>query len=247
MINYYGTPITPADALVGLSGKNFFVSFWRPDQIGLVSEIASTFAIDNGAFSAYSNGAKVDWEKYKDFVHEWMLPNMNFHVIPDVIGGTWQENMELIREWDVPRAAPVWHMAEPLEMLGQLVRNFEVVCIGGHVGVYGDVGNTVWWNRIDEAMGIACDDHGKPKCKIHGLRLLDPALRSIPFYSADSSNLARHLTQSGMSKRTAALLIAERTESKPGALRWEGIPRQQNLFEYTQRFNPSPEANAWRL
>jgi len=247
MIAYHGTPITPAECLIALEGHHFFVSFWRPDQVGLVAENGCTFAIDNGAFSAYQHGETVDWDRYKDFLAKWWRPNMNFYVIPDVIGGTWQENVALVESWgDTKRAAPVWHMAEPLEMLEEFTDSFETVCIGGHIGIYGDVGNTLWWQRIDEAMSVACDDEGVPKCKLHGLRLLDPNLRSIPLHSADSSNLARHLNQPGMSKRTAAILLAERAD-RPAAQKWMGIPRQQNIFEYQQRYNPSPEANAWRL
>lgn len=219
MIHYHGTPITPNKVLIALSGHHFFVSFWRPDNIALVSEIASTFALDNGAFSAYTKGVVVDWAEYSDFVSEWTRPNMNFHVVPDVIGGSWRENMKLIESWDAPRAAPVWHMSEPLEMARELSESFEVLCIGGSVPPY-TVNSPEWWSRINALMGVVCVD-GRPKCKLHGLRMLDVKLRSIPFYSADSTNLCRNLTKKGMSRTTAALCIAERVASEPAAQKWE--------------------------
>ena len=229
MIHYHGTPISTNETLVALSGKHFFVSFFRPDSIGVVAEISSTFAIDNGAFSAYNKGVSIDWDKYKDFVYKWMKPNMNFHIIPDVIGGTWKENMRLIEGWDVRRSAPVWHMSEPLEMAKELSYNYEYLCIGGNVGKHSNIGSLDWWQRINEFMEVVCDD-GVPRCKIHGLRMLDNALRSIPFYSADSTNLARHLSRPDMSRTAAALCLSQWIESSQASTRWEGLPKQQNLL-----------------
>lgn len=229
VIHYHGTPITPIEALSVLTGHHFFVSFWRPDGIEMVSQIASTFSIDNGAFSAFMAGDAVDWSRYRDFVQEWSLPNMNFHVIPDVIGGTWQENVKLIESWNEKRSAPVWHMGEPIEMAIELADGFETICIGGNVGIYENIGSVVWWERMSELLD-AITVEGVPICKIHGLKMLDPALRSIPFYSADSTNLARNIcSQSGMSRKCAALLLSDRIEATQAATRWKGSPQQEYM------------------
>ena len=232
MIHFHGTHITPHRTLIGLRGKHFFVSFWRPDNIAIVSEIASTFAIDNGAFSAWTKGVVPDWEKYKDFVDQWTTPNCDFHIIPDIIDGTWQQNLSLVQLWDKPRAAPVWHLHEPLEYLAELM-SFPLVCIGSS-GEYAKVGDTKWWKRIGEAMNILCDDNGVPKVKIHGLRMLDNKLRAIPFYSADSTNIAQNAwmgpTKHGMSKEARAFVLADRIESEQAALKWSVTPDFNELM-----------------
>jgi hypothetical protein len=41
---------------------------------------------------------------------------------------------------------------------------------------------------MNAAMGAVCDK-GRPRCKLHGLRMLDPAIFSqLPLSSADSTN-----------------------------------------------------------
>lgn len=40
-------------------------------------------------------------------------------------------------------------------------------------------------------MDAICDDQGRPACRLHGLRMLDPAIfQHLPFASADSTNAA---------------------------------------------------------
>ena len=229
MIHYHGTPINPNDVLLTLRNSHFFVSYENRNQMTLVSEIASTYALDNGAYTAYREGRTVDWEKYADWVQRWTFPTCDFHVIPDVIGGEWRENMKLISGWTLPDAAPVWHMAEPLEMLRDLVASFRLVCIGGHVGQY-ELGKQEWWSRISQAMEAVCDDSGVPRCKLHGLKMLDVSLRCIPLHSADSTNLARHLSRPDLSRKAAAQLLIDRIERTGCALRWKGVTHEQLTF-----------------
>lgn len=221
MIHYHGTPITPNRSLIAMRGKHFFVSFFRPDNIGIVADISSTFAIDNGAFSAWTMGAEIDIEKYKDFVRQWTLPNCDFHIIPDIIDGRWEDNQELVDNWDLPRSAPVWHLHEPLEYLEYLTR-FPLVCIGSSKA-YSKIGTSLWWGRIAQAMDVLCVD-GLPKTKIHGLRMLDNKLRAIPFYSADSTNVAQNgwkgESKFGISKEAMCLILCDRIELEQASLKW---------------------------
>ena len=47
---------------------------------------------------------------------------------------------------------------------------------------------------MGQAMRVVCDDMGRPICKLHGLRMLDPAIfTKFPFSSADSTNIARNV------------------------------------------------------
>jgi hypothetical protein len=82
---------------------------------------------------------------------------------------------------------------------------------------------------MDEALAIACDSDGRPLCKLHGLRMLNPDIFTrIPFSSADSCNAA---INAGSTKRfgmymppTAqqrADVIASRIEASNSAAIWQ--------------------------
>ena len=56
MIHYHGLPITPASAAAKvLSGRHAFVSYLNPQQLEIAIEVCQSFAVDNGAFSAWKN------------------------------------------------------------------------------------------------------------------------------------------------------------------------------------------------
>ena len=69
MIHYHGLPITPATAaLRAISGGHAFVSFRHPEQLTIALEVAQSFAVDNGAVSAWRSGTPVtDWSLF----YEW--------------------------------------------------------------------------------------------------------------------------------------------------------------------------------
>lgn len=89
MIHYHGLPITPASAAAKvLSGRHEFVSFLTPQQLEIAVECCQSFAVDNGAFSAWKSGRVIDWTEYFAWVESIKrLPNFDFAVIPDVIDG----------------------------------------------------------------------------------------------------------------------------------------------------------------
>ena len=102
MIHYHGMPITPATAAVSaVGGGHGFVSFQHPDQLGVAAEVCQSFAVDNGAFSAWKSGnPRTNWSDF----YEWAfackkMPNCDFAVIPDVIDGTEEDNNALIHSW----------------------------------------------------------------------------------------------------------------------------------------------------
>ena len=60
MIHYHGLPITPMTAAVSAVGcGHAFVSFRYPEQLAMALEVCQTFAVDNGAFSAWKSGKPV--------------------------------------------------------------------------------------------------------------------------------------------------------------------------------------------
>lgn len=237
MSHYHGLPITPATAAMrAVGGGHAFVSFRHPDQLGIALDAAQSFALDNGAFSAWRSGEPVtDWRDY----YEWVaalhrIPSCDWAVIPDVIDGSEADNDALIAEWPWQDAktrgvgAPVWHMHESLERLERLAHEWPRVCIGSS-GEYATVGNVTWWVRMTAAMRVVCDREGRPVCKLHGLRMLDPAVFTrLPFASADSTNIGQNIgidqawrgNYMPPTKEARAAVMRERIESHNALAYW---------------------------
>lgn len=198
MIPYHGAPITPETAAVEVfSGGHGFLSHANTQQEGLIIEVCQSFALDNGAFPAWTRKAPItDWNPFYKWADELRrLPNCDFAVVPDVIDGTEEDNDRLLREWPLPKyfGAPVWHMHESLERLERLVDEWPRICIGSS-GRFATVGNALWWGRMWQTMLIACDSRGRPKTRLHGLRMLNPKIFSkLPLTSADSTNIGRNV------------------------------------------------------
>jgi len=198
MIHYHGLPITPDTAAeVAARAGHVFVSFAYPGQMGLAVTGCQSFGIDSGAYSAWRAGESIlDWSGYYTFAAAALKqPPCDFAVIPDVIDGTEKDNDALVEAWPLPRwfGAPVWHLHESLGRLLRLVDIFPRVCLGSS-GAFAQIGTDRWWRRMHEAMRTVCDDAGAPRCRLHGLRMLDPhVFRKFPFASADSTNIARNI------------------------------------------------------
>lgn len=198
MIHYHGLPITPGSAAVSAVGVGHaFVSYAHPDQLNIAAEVCQSFAIDNGAFSAWKKGTPItDWRPYYAWAEECKLcPSCDFAVIPDVIDGDEAANDYLLYDWPLPKwfGAPVWHMHESTKRLEKLASNFPRVCIGSS-GKFSTIGTPEWWLQMGKAMRVLCNDKGQPMVKIHGLRMLNPEVfTKFPFSSADSTNIGRNI------------------------------------------------------
>lgn len=198
MIHYHGLPITPDTACeVAVRAGHAFVSFAHPGQIGIAAAACQSFAIDNGAFSAWRNGHPVtDWSPYYTWAASAKtIPHCDFAVIPDVIEGTEADNDRLLEEWPLPTwfGAPVWHLHESFGRLLGLAHAYPRVCLGSS-GEFAQIGTDKWWRRMHHVMRMICTDDGRPICKLHGLRMLDPRVFSqFPFASADSTNIGRNI------------------------------------------------------
>ena len=198
MIHYHGLPITPATAAeVAIRAGHAFVSFAHPGQLGLAVAGCQSFACDNGAFSAWRKGEPVtDWSAFYVWAEACRRqPSCDFVVIPDVIDGSEADNDALLADCPLPRwfGAPVWHLHESLSRLERLSSDYPRVCLGSS-GDYATIGSRAWWQRMNEAMRVVCDDAGQPRCRLHGLRMLDPRIFSrFPFASADSVNIGRNI------------------------------------------------------
>lgn len=198
MTHYHGLPITPATAAeVAIRAGHAMVSFAHAGQMGLAVAACQSFAIDNGAFSAWRSGNPVtDWAAFYRFAESAKrIPSCDFAIVPDVIDGRETDNDALLSEWPLPRwfGAPVWHLHESFDRLTRLCADWPRVCLGSS-GEFAQIGTVRWWRRMEQAMRVICDDAGQPLCRLHGLRMLDPAVFSrFPFASADSVNIGRNI------------------------------------------------------
>jgi hypothetical protein len=242
VIHYHGTPVggPRQDTARFLRGRHALVPFFRPDDMGAVAECCASFVFDNSAFSVWKSGGTLDVPGYVRWCEEWARhPGLDWCLIPDSIEGDESDNDALIREW--PRhlrgkGVPVWHMHESLERLRRLVEEWPTVALGSS-GEWPTPGAARWWDRMGEAMEAACDDAGRPLARLHGLRMLNPAVFShLPLASADSTNAAVNsgsLDRFGMylpaTAAQRAAVIADRIESHNSAPVWVPRPMQMEL------------------
>lgn len=241
MIHYHGTPCggPRQDVARFLAGRHALIPFPRPEDIGTAAEVCQSFCIDNGAFTAWKQGEPVtDWTPYYEFVEQWHRhPAFDWALIPDVIDGTEEDNDDLILQWnwDIP-GVPIWHLHESLERLERLSHAWHRVALGSS-GQWPTPGTDGWWDRMAEAMRVVCDSEGRPRCKLHGLRMLDPAIfHRIPLASADSTNAVRNssgYSRFGMycppSAAARMATIADRIEAHNSAAIWQRLEVQNVL------------------
>lgn len=245
MIHYHGTPIggRNIDSSNFLMGRHALVSFYHPDDISAVLDCCQSFVLDNGAFSHWRAGkGDINFHAYIDWVEEYYRhPSFDWCLIPDKIDGNEDQNKELAIKWGETTKAkgvPVWHLHESLEYLEWLANNFEWVAFGSS-GKWSVPNTEKWWKRMAEAMRVVCDDLGRPKCKLHGLRMLNPdVFTRLPLSSADSTNaavnsgsLARFGSYKPPTAAQRAEVIAERIEAQNSAHIWEvAITTQIDMF-----------------
>lgn len=240
MIFYHGGPITPDTCARRVwQGRHAFVSWACPQQIELASSFAQSFALDNGAFSLWRAGRPVDWEDFYRWSAEWLRhPACDWAVIPDVIGGTEDENDELLDRWPHgdDRGVPVWHLNESAGRLTRLASRYGRVALGSAAEF--DVSRpAACIARLREVLPAICVD-GVPGVKLHGLRMLNPAvIEAIPLSSADSTNVARNIgldnrwigSYAPATKETRADVLVERIERVQAPHRL--VEAEERLFD----------------
>lgn len=244
MIHYHGTPVggTRIDVVRFLRGRHALIPFARPDDAGAVMEVCQSFVLDNSAFSLWrAGGGDVDVLAYRAWVDSFAShPGLDWCLIPDKIDGSEQDNIDLVLAWLRAgcrvKSVPVWHLHESLDWLEWLVSRFQTVAIGSS-GQWSQPGTAAWWQRMGQAMAVACDKSGRPRARLHGLRMLDPEVFSrLPLASADSTNAAVNcgsLTRFGSylppTAAQRAEVIAERIEANNSASCWVGAAVQPGL------------------
>ena len=240
MIHFHGTPIggSRQDTAKFLLGRHALVPFSRQDDVAIVADVCQSFVFDNGAFSIWKQGGTLDVPGYINWCSEWCRhPGFDWALIPDVIDGNEAENDSLLTNWPRHvRGVPVWHLHESIDRLVRLGNTWPVVALGSS-GQWRTPGTEAWWQRMNAALNALCDKQGRPPCRLHGLRMLDPAVFSkLPLASADSTNAAVNsgsLDRFGMymppTTSQRAAVIAERIEAHNSAPVWIQQPVQESF------------------
>lgn len=222
-----------------LQGRHGLVSFVYQNCLGIALEMCQTFVLDNGAFTVWKQGGELDipgFTRWAEDLHKH--PAMDWALIPDSIDGDEADNDALLRDWPghLP-GVPVWHMHEDIARLERLCGDYRIVALGSS-GAWPNPGTDSWWARMGEAMDTICDAQGRPPCKLHGLRMLDPNIFiKLPLASADSINAVRRSNQVERfgyyvpaTAEERSIVVANRIESHSSAAVWVS-PGQLNIFK----------------
>lgn len=239
MIHFHGGPITPETCAHRVWDKGHAcISFAEPRQIELAAAICQSFMLDNGAFTFWKQGGEPDWQGYYEWCERWLAhPACDWAVIPDVIGGSEDQNDALLGKWPFGhRGVPVWHLNESPERLVRLAGSWPRVALGSAAEWDVSVPSKCL-RRLYDVLPAICRD-GQPVVKLHGLRMLNPAIvTAVPLASADSTNVARNIGIDGnwangvympATKETRAVVLRELVERHQAPARLnEVMARQQ--------------------
>jgi len=240
MIHYHGVPISgPQAGLIPFAkGRHLFVSFALPSDLPIVAETARTFALDCGAYTHWKKGGSVNIDEYCQWVQEWHThPGFDWAIIPDIIEGSEVDNDYALKWWPFTTGVPVWHLNESMDRLIRLAYSYPLIAFGSTSEH--PIKTAGWWARMADAWDLIAEN-GRPICKVHGLRMLDPEIvKAFPFSSCDSTNAVRNAGYEtrwgGPYKPPSAALraevIATRIEMVQSAQYWHGMPKQLGLFE----------------
>ena len=224
MIHYHVLPISPESLLIEMKNKHLLISFFKRHQIEAAIELASSIIIDNGAFSSWKSGKKVVWDKFYSWLENYInSPRLDFFFIPDKITGSEEENDILIEECPFKKGVPIWHTNESLERLERLSNEYNRIAIGS--SEEHNLRTPEWWEAMTKAFDTISDD-GKPRCRVHGLRMLHKEIvSSFPFSSGDSSTVARHSSPDNYlpyikNSKTRIAILANRLEETQSPNTW---------------------------
>lgn len=228
-LHYHGTPITPNNQLLQLGGRHFCVSHFRPDQVRLCHDIGQSVMLDNGAFSHWRKGEPcTDWQPYYDWCEQWLECQTTWAVIPDVIDGTVEENIRLIQQWPFgARGVPVFHMDEPIDHLLFMLKQdkYPIIAIGSS-GRFSIVGDDRWHRRMDHIFNQVAEPSGRLPVKLHMLRGMAMCKSYYPFYSVDSTDLARNHSHK---KDTDIRIKADEWDRIQTPMCWERLQEQRGM------------------
>jgi hypothetical protein len=250
MIHYHNVEggMPNREKAVFLTGRHGIVSFAYQNNADLAFSCCQSVILDNGAYTIWSKSKKsgeeteIDYDAYVEWVRFWRRhPAFDWALIPDCIGGDEADNDEWVQRWPEEMrmdGVPVWHPDESIGRLMRLSNDWRTVAIGGSP-IYPKTGSRIWWERMKEVMDAITDEEGRPPCKLHGLKILDPEVfRHLPLSSGDSGSAlqrANEIEKFGRypppDKASRAGVIADRIEQHASAAVWRKTGQKRIGFE----------------
>ena len=243
MIHYHGSPLSGStDQQTEFYRNRHVLLSWAtfcPNHVP-ITEVCSSFCIDNGAYSFWGKNIPVQWQDFYNFLDKWIHhPRFDFFLIPDVIDGAPQLNDDLVHICRYPEhGVPIFHVGEPLERLEKfLEKGFKRIAIGTTKGY--ELKSLNFWNEMRKIFDFICVD-GVPQAKVHGLRMLDPEIvEAFPFSSGDSTTATMEATfdvnwekypYAPITKAGRAALVADKIERTQSPSFYEPKPIQMELI-----------------
>lgn len=249
MTVFHGTPCGGDRAGVAkfLTNRDALVPFLRSEDLGVSLEVCRSVILDNSAFSAWRSGKPiVDWSPYYEWVDSFRRhPRFAWAIVPDVIDGSEGDNDKLWGEWPLELnrvGVVVWHLHESLDRLERIVfcatNTTNRICLGSS-GEFATPDTESWRRRMKEAMKVICDEQGRPRVHVHGLRMAASNIRKrYPFASVDSTNAvqnAGNVSRFGMyvppTKWQRAAAIADKMEIERSPAVYDFADSEQQVFE----------------
>lgn len=142
--------------------------------------------IDSGAFSAFTQGVKIDLDEYIAFIKQYkdiITVYANLDVIGDAAGTL--ANQKRMEKAGL-KPLPCFHYGEPIKYLQYYLGRHDYIALGGMVPI--DNKDLVVW--LDDLYShYICDEDGMPRVKVHGFGLTSLKLMlRYPWYSVDSTS-----------------------------------------------------------
>lgn len=183
--------------------------------------------LDSGAFSAFTQGIKVDLPKYCRYIkeHEDFI---DFASVLDSIGdaqGTFENQVAMEKLGVTP--LPCFHYGEDVRYLEYYVKNYEYITLGGMVPISSPQ-LKLWLDDLWDK--YLTDGSGNPRIKVHGFGLTSvPLMERYPWYSVDSSSWVQMAANGSIFHPDIGVIsISERSPSrKMAGQHYDNLPPVQ--------------------
>lgn len=143
--------------------------------------------LDSGAFSAKTQGVKIDIEEYIEFIKEHKDFLGVYAVLDDIDSPRNTYRNQKIMEEAGLNPLPCFHFGENVKwLIKYLDEGYDYIALGGMVPISTDALET-WLRQIFSK--YLCGKDGMPKVKVHGFGLtVLKLMKNFPWYSVDSTS-----------------------------------------------------------
>jgi len=164
--------------------KNILISYWlwkNCTPYSFKSLEGMNVFLDSGAFSAYNSNAKIDINKYIEFIKKH---NFDKYVVLDVIGSQ-EETMGNLKYMQKENLSPipVFQYDSKLSYLNDMAGKYQLIALGGLLSETSKNKRIKWCKDILNSY---------PNQNFHGFGATGQKIFKLPWYSVDSSSWYRN-------------------------------------------------------